>query len=175
MNNYLLSELDEIGMWNNDMRTNIIRNNGSIQDIKTIPEDIRNRYRTARELDQRIIIKHAAMRAPFISQSQSMNLYMNKVTLKEFLTYMVYGWDNGVTTGVYYTHTSAIDTGIKTILTASSNIIEDSPDYLKSIKLSDQYTHVDDLPETNSLLTKPNWRPLTFDLDPSDVCTSCSV
>ena len=175
MNNYLLNELDEIGMWNNDMRTNIIRNNGSIQDIKTIPENIRSRYRTARELDQRIIIKHAAMRAPFISQSQSMNLYMNKVTLKEFLTYMVYGWDNGVTTGVYYTHTSAIDTGIKSVLTASSNIIEDSPDYLKSIKLSDQYTHVDDLPETNSQLTKPEWRPLTFDLDPSDICTSCSV
>ena len=88
---------------------------------------------------------------------------------------MVYGWDNGVTTGVYYTHTGAIDTGIKTILTASSNIIEDSPDYLKSIKLSDTYTHVDDLSETNSPLTKPVWRPLTFDLDPSDICASCSV
>lgn len=175
MNNYLLNELEEIGMWDNNMRMNIIMNSGSIQDITTIPSDIRSRYRTARELDQRIIIKHAAMRAPFISQSQSMNLYMNKVTLKEFLTYMVYGWDNGVTTGVYYTHTGAIDTGIKTILTASSNIIEDSPDYLKSIKLSDTYTHVDDLSETNSPLTKPVWRPLTFDLDPSDVCTSCSV
>jgi len=175
MNNYLLNELEEIGMWDNNMRMNIIMNSGSIQDITTIPSDIRRRYRTARELDQRIIIKHAAMRAPFISQSQSMNLYMNKVTLKEFLTYMVYGWDNGVTTGVYYTHTGAIDTGIKTILTASSNIIEDSPDYLKSIKLSDTYTHVDDLSETNSPLTKPVWQPLTFDLDPSDVCTSCSV
>ena len=172
MNNYLLRELEEIGMWSNEMRVNIIQNNGSIRDITSIPIDIRNRYRTARELDQRIIIKHAAMRAPFISQSQSMNLYMNKVTLKEFMTYMVYGWDNGVTTGVYYTHTGAIDTGIKSIMVASSNIIEDAPDYLKTIKLSDTYTHVDDLVEKNE---KPVWRPITFDLDPSEVCTSCSV
>ena len=78
VNKFLIQELTDFGIWNSDIKNNIIANNGSIQQIDGIPEDMKSRYRTVWEYSQRVIIDQAADRAPFVDQSQSMNLFLGK-------------------------------------------------------------------------------------------------
>lgn len=106
INERLINDLIKLDLWNEDMRKKIIIKNGSIQEIQEIPDKLKNIYKTAFELSLKNIIGQSADRAPFIDQSQSMNLFMNKLNFTVLTSAHFYGWKRGLKTGMYYLRTT---------------------------------------------------------------------
>lgn len=106
INEHLIKDLKELNLWSDDMRKLIIINDGSIQDIPMIPANIKEIYRTAFEIPLKTIIDHSAARGPFVDQSQSLNLFLNKPDFKILASAHLYGWKNGLKTGMYYLHSN---------------------------------------------------------------------
>jgi ribonucleoside-diphosphate reductase alpha chain len=113
VNKHLVKDLVKLDLWSESLRDKIIINNGSIQGIEEIPSDIKAVYKTAWEMSQKIIIDHAAIRAPFICQSQSMNLFVQDANFAKLSSAHFYSWDKGLKTGSYYIRTKAATTAIK--------------------------------------------------------------
>lgn len=107
VNKYLASELEEIGMWTKEIRDKIISNEGSVQEIHEIPDDIRYRYKTVWEISQKVLLDLAIDRNKFIDQSQSLNVYHRDAKYSKISSALVYAWKNGLKTGSYYTRTEA--------------------------------------------------------------------
>ena len=108
INKYLVDDLIQAGCWTADIRTQIIANNGSIQGLSEIPATIRDLYRTAWEIPQKVLIDLAADRAPFICQSQSLNLFLPEPTYARVTSMHFYAWKKGLKTGCYYLRTKAV-------------------------------------------------------------------
>lgn len=126
VNKYLVKELDELGIWNEDVRNKIIANEGSVQDINEIPEDIRYRYKTVWEIPQKVLLELAIIRNKFIDQSQSMNVYHKDAKYSKISSALVFAWKNGLKTGSYYTRTESKLSKNKK-LSASENTISQTP------------------------------------------------
>jgi ribonucleoside-diphosphate reductase alpha chain len=107
VNKHLLKDLVQLGLWNNEMKNRIIANNGSIQNIKEIPEDIKELYKTVWEIKQRNLIDMAADRGAYICQSQSLNLFVDTPSTSKLTSMHFYGWKKGLKTGMYYLRTQA--------------------------------------------------------------------
>jgi ribonucleoside-diphosphate reductase alpha chain len=107
INRWLMKELMDAGIWNEDMKQQIIARNGSIQGVSTIPEEIQARYKTSWELPQRVLIDMAAERGAFICQSQSLNLFLADPTYAKLTSMHFYAWKKGLKTGCYYLRTKA--------------------------------------------------------------------
>ena len=107
VNKYLISELIELGIWNQTLKDKIIMADGSVQEITEIPQNIRNRYKTVWELKQKCLIDLAADRAPFVCQTQSMNLFVKNPTYKTLSAMHFYSWKKGLKTGIYYLRSQA--------------------------------------------------------------------
>lgn len=102
VNSHLYRELSLRGLWTKPIVNEIIRQNGSVQSISSLPSDIKARFRTVWELSMKTIITLAADRAPFIDQTQSMNLFMAKPTLSALTSMHFFAWEKGLKTGCYY-------------------------------------------------------------------------
>jgi ribonucleoside-diphosphate reductase alpha chain len=102
VNKHLVRDLIELGMWNERTKDEIVRHNGSVQDIAEIPEEIRRRYRTVWEISMKSIIDQAADRGPYVCQSQSMNLFLAEPTVGKVNSMHFYAWEKGLKTGMYY-------------------------------------------------------------------------
>ena len=129
VNKYLINDFEKIGIWCEDLKNEIIINEGSIQNINfnnyLDPEDknylkkvkriehLIPKYKTIWEISQKQLIDMAAERAPFIDQSQSMNIYMSNPTLSKITSSHFHGWESGLKTLCYYVRTKAISTGAK--------------------------------------------------------------
>jgi ribonucleoside-diphosphate reductase alpha chain len=94
-----------MGYWNSDIRSQIIANNGSIQSILEIPSELRELYRTSWEIPMKTLINLAADRAPFICQSQSLNLFVAEPSYSKLSSMHMYAWKKGLKTGGYYLRT----------------------------------------------------------------------
>lgn len=105
VNPHLLKDLSDRDLWDDDMKNEIIGNNGSIQNIDRIPDDLKALYKTVWEISQRTIIKMAADRGAFIDQSQSLNIHMAKPTTEKLTSMHFYAWEAGLKTGMYYLRT----------------------------------------------------------------------
>ena len=105
INKYLVRDLMELDLWNIDTKNLIIANNGSVQKIDIIPQNIKDLYKTVWEIKQRIIIDYAIDRGPFICQTQSMNLFFEEPTQNSLTSAHFHGWKNGIKTGSYYIRT----------------------------------------------------------------------
>lgn len=101
-NKYLMKELIAQGLWNTELKNNIIANQGSIQHITTLSEHMRNKYKTVWEIPMRHIIDMAADRGQYICQSQSMNLWQEDPTYASLTSMHFYAWQKGLKTGIYY-------------------------------------------------------------------------
>jgi ribonucleoside-diphosphate reductase alpha subunit len=101
-NKYLMEDLIELGLWNEKIKNNIISNNGSVQHIDIIPQEIRDKYRTVWELPMRTLIDMAADRGAYICQSQSLNLWLEDPNYKTLTSMHFYAWSKGLKTGIYY-------------------------------------------------------------------------
>ena len=113
VNKHLLYDLVELGLWNDNLKQEIMRNNGSIQNIDVIPQDIKELYKTVWELSMKDIIDMSRQRGYFIDQSQSLNLFMEGATMAKLTSMHFYAWKSGLKTGMYYLRTKAAVDAIK--------------------------------------------------------------
>ncbi len=110
VNQHLLKDLVELGLWNEDLKEEIMRANGSIQDVEIIPQELKELYKTVWELSMKDIIDMSRHRGYFIDQSQSLNLFMENANMAKLTSMHFYAWKSGLKTGMYYLRTkSAVD------------------------------------------------------------------
>jgi ribonucleoside-diphosphate reductase alpha subunit len=102
VNKYLIQDLIKLDIWNDKIKNNIVANNGSIQQIDIIPDDIKEKYKTVWEIPMRNLIDMAADRGAYVCQSQSLNLWLEDPTYNNLTSMHFYGWNKGLKTGIYY-------------------------------------------------------------------------
>lgn len=107
VNKYLVEDLVKLRLWNSWTREQIMNHNGSIQNIEEIPDDLKELYKTAWEIPQKTLINMSRDRAPFICQSQSLNLFLTEPTYAKISSMHIYAWKQGLKTGCYYLRTKA--------------------------------------------------------------------
>jgi ribonucleoside-diphosphate reductase alpha chain len=113
VNKHLLKDLVKAGLWNKDMRQKIMTANGSVQNIKEVPQNLKALYKTAWEISQKAIIEQSADRGAYICQSQSLNIFMENANFGKLTSMHFYGWEKGLKTGMYYLRTKAATDAIK--------------------------------------------------------------
>jgi ribonucleoside-diphosphate reductase alpha chain len=110
VNKHLLHDLVERGLWNESLKQQIMRENGSVQNIDVIPQDLKELYKTVWEMSMKDIIDMSRHRGYFIDQSQSLNLFMQDANYSKLTSMHFYAWQSGLKTGMYYLRTkSAVD------------------------------------------------------------------
>ena len=122
VNKYLINDLIDLGIWNHSMKDKIILADGSVQEIAEIPLEIRNRYKTVWELKQKVLIDLSAERAPFVCQTQSLNLFVKNPTFKTLNAMHFYTWRLGLKTGLYYLRSQAKTSAQKFSVDLSKNV-----------------------------------------------------
>ncbi|MEC7877786.1 MAG: ribonucleoside-diphosphate reductase subunit alpha [Bacteroidota bacterium] len=113
VNKHLLKDLIKLNLWNETMKDRLMEANGSIQEIKEIPDDIKLLYRTVWEVSQKSIIDMSADRGAYICQSQSMNIHMQDANFGKLTSMHFHAWKKGLKTGLYYLRTKAAADAIK--------------------------------------------------------------
>ena len=113
VNKHLLRDLVDLGIWNDSIKNKIISDNGSIQGVAEIPDNIKELYKTVWEIRQRTIIDMAADRGAYICQSQSLNIFMESPNMAKLTSMHFYAWKKGLKTGMYYLRTKAAADAIK--------------------------------------------------------------
>ncbi|KAF7360355.1 Ribonucleoside-diphosphate reductase [Mycena venus] len=121
---WLLRELVDLGLWNDHMKNMIIAHNGSVQNIPTIPDDVKAIYKTVWEISQKKILELSADRGAFICQSQSLNVHLPAPTLGQLTSMHFYGWKRGLKTGMYYLRTRPAAQAIQ--FTVDQSILNDA-------------------------------------------------
>ena len=101
INKWLVNDLKQLGLWSVELANKIIANNGSLVGIPEIPENISKLYKTVWEIKQKTLIEHASARAPYIDQSQSLNLFMANPTIEKLSSMYMYCWEKGLKTSYY--------------------------------------------------------------------------
>ena len=101
-NKYLMKDLIKLGLWNEQIKNNIIANKGSVQQLTVLPEHIRNKYKIVWEIPMKHIIDMSADRGVYICQSQSLNLWMEDPVYNKLTSMHFYAWEKGLKTGIYY-------------------------------------------------------------------------
>jgi ribonucleoside-diphosphate reductase alpha chain len=110
VNKHLLHDLVDRGLWNESLKQEIMRENGSVQNIDVIPQDLKELYKTVWEMSMKDIIDMSRHRGYFIDQSQSLNLFMQDASYSKLTSMHFYAWQSGLKTGMYYLRTkSAVD------------------------------------------------------------------
>jgi ribonucleoside-diphosphate reductase alpha chain len=120
VNRYLVKELKSLGLWDEAMRNRIKRAEGSIQDIAEIPDDIKAVFRTVWEIPMRSLIDMAAERAPFIDQSQSLNLFVESPSIGKLSSMYMHAWQKGLKT-TYYLRSRPATSIAKTTVSAEAS------------------------------------------------------
>ncbi|MDY0988849.1 ribonucleoside-diphosphate reductase subunit alpha [Flavobacterium sp. CFBP9031] len=113
VNKHLLEDLVKLGLWNEDLKQEIMRHNGSVQNINIIPQDLKDLYKTVWEMSMKDIIDMSRQRGYFIDQSQSLNLFMQDANYSKLTSMHFYAWQSGLKTGMYYLRTKAAVDAIK--------------------------------------------------------------
>ena len=113
VNKHLLEDLVKLGLWNETLKQELMRANGSVQHIDNIPDDIKELYKTVWELSMKDIIDMSRQRGYFIDQSQSLNLFMENANYGKLTSMHFYAWKSGLKTGMYYLRTKAAVDAIK--------------------------------------------------------------
>jgi ribonucleotide reductase alpha subunit len=126
-NKYLVRDLLDLGLWNEKMKNLIIAQGGSIQELKMIPEHIREKYKTVWEIPMRTLIDMAADRGVYVCQSQSLNLWNSAPNYNSLTSMHFYSWSKGLKTGVYYLRTKAKSQASQFTIEVEKNL-NDAPD-----------------------------------------------
>merc|ERR1711948_104930 len=112
VNRHLLRDLIQRGLWTDELRTQLIAHNGSVQHLD-LPSELKELYKTVWEIKQRIVLDMAAARGQYIDQSQSLNIHMVDATTAKLSSMHFHGWQLGLKTGMYYLRTKAAVDAIK--------------------------------------------------------------
>jgi ribonucleotide reductase alpha subunit len=113
MNPHLVNDLIEVGLWTSDVKNALLALNGSVQQIKAIPQHIKELYKTVWEIPQKCLINLAVARGPYICQSQSLNIYMPEANFAKMTSMHFHGWKKGLKT-LYYLR-SKIESSVENI------------------------------------------------------------
>lgn len=113
VNKFLVRDLIKLGMWNEEMKDRIIAHNGSVQYIESLPQDLKDLYKTVWEIKQKSILEMAADRGAFIDQSQSLNIHMEDTNFGKLSSLHFTAWKLGLKTGMYYLRTRPAVDAIK--------------------------------------------------------------
>jgi ribonucleoside-diphosphate reductase alpha chain len=113
VNKHLLHDLVKLGLWNETLKQEIMRHNGSVQNIDVIPQDLKELYKTVWEMSMKDIIDMSRQRGYFVDQSQSLNLFMQDANYAKLTSMHFYAWQSGLKTGMYYLRTKAAVDAIK--------------------------------------------------------------
>ncbi|CDO95259.1 unnamed protein product [Kluyveromyces dobzhanskii CBS 2104] len=124
LNRYMVDDFCKLGIWDEKLKNRILRDNGSIQSIDGIPADLKELYKTVWEISQRKLIDLSAERAPFIDQSQSLNLYLREPTMGKLTAMHFYTWKKGLKTGMYYLRTQAASRAIQFTLNDENTLLD---------------------------------------------------
>tara|TARA_R110002073_G_scaffold279026_1_gene442915 strand:- start:163549 stop:166008 length:2460 start_codon:yes stop_codon:yes gene_type:complete len=127
VNKHLLEDLVELNLWNNSMKEDIMRANGSIQHIAAIPQELKELYKTVWELSMKDIIDMARHRGYFIDQSQSLNLFMQDPDFAKLTSMHFYGWKSGLKTGMYYLRTKSAVNATQFTLAKEEKVVVEKP------------------------------------------------
>jgi len=122
VNNYLVEALKSRGLWNKDMLDILKYNDGSVQDIDIIPQDIKDKFKETFEIDMRWIVRAAVARGKWIDQSQSLNIFYNGTSGKEISDLYLYAWEAGVKTTYYLRSLGASQVEKSTVATSGSQL-----------------------------------------------------
>ncbi|KAI8875015.1 ribonucleoside-diphosphate reductase large chain [Backusella circina FSU 941] len=150
VNPWLLRDLVEMNLWNDDVKNMIMSDGGSVQNIPGIPANIKDLYKTVWELSQRTLIDMAADRGAFIDQSQSLNIFIAQPNFGKLTSMHFYGWKKGLKTGMYYLRTRPAVDAIKFTV--------------------DQLS----LKEYRKKVEQQNEADMVCSIDNKDACISCS-
>lgn len=113
VNPHLVNDLIDANLYSSDIKNSLLGLNGSIQNIKSIPQHIKDLYKTVWEIPQKVLLDLAIGRGPYICQSQSTNIYMGEANFAKMTSMHFYGWKNGLKTGQYYLRTKPSRDAIK--------------------------------------------------------------
>ncbi|OBA21537.1 hypothetical protein METBIDRAFT_32048 [Metschnikowia bicuspidata var. bicuspidata NRRL YB-4993] len=113
VNKYLIQDLKALGIWNTAVKQKIVIDNGLIQNILVIPDDLKALYKTVWEVSQKSIVNMAADRGCFIDQLQSMNIFMKNPSIGALTSCHFYAWKKGLKTGMYYLRSQAASRAIQ--------------------------------------------------------------
>jgi ribonucleoside-diphosphate reductase alpha subunit len=113
VNKHLLKDLIGLGIWNDNLKNRLIAENGSVQNIAEVPQEMKEIYKTVWEIKQRSIIDMAADRGAYICQSQSLNLFVDQPNFAKLTSMHFHAWRKGLKTGMYYLRTKAAADAIK--------------------------------------------------------------
>jgi ribonucleotide reductase alpha subunit len=102
INKYLMKELIDLNLWNEDVKNNIIANKGSVQQLTQLSEHLRNKYKIVWEIPMKHVIDMSADRGAYICQSQSLNLWVEDPNYNILTSMHLYSWKKGLKTGIYY-------------------------------------------------------------------------
>merc|ERR1719210_1247114 len=167
VNQHLLKDLVELGIWSDDIKNEIISTNGSIQNIPIIPDHIKKLYKTVWEISQKNVIMQAADRGAFIDQSQSLNIHIAEPNFGKMSSMHFYGWESGLKTGMYYLRTKPAAQAIQ--FTVDKTKVKETMSAKKDKAVLDQApAAASDL----SQVTK-NMSTLVCSIQNRDDCLSC--
>lgn len=177
VNKHLLRELTGLGVWTESVRNRIIADSGSVQNIPEIPQRVRDVYKTVWEIPQRVILDMAADRAPYICQSQSLNVHIAEPNSKKLTSMHFYAWQKGLKTGMYYLRTRPKADAIK-FTVDQEQLVADRVKASASPEASNKENSVVS-PSANATprgiaLAKPAAQGLTS-ADDDDICLSCGA
>jgi len=178
VNKHLLRELTSRQMWTESVRTRIIADNGSIQNVQEIPQRTRDVFKTVWEIPQRTILEMAADRAPYICQSQSLNVHIAEPNSKKLTSMHFYAWQKGLKTGMYYLRTRPKADAIKFTLDQEQLVA----DRMKSAKISDDSPTNKENSSSQQIkyggagLAAPVvMKPAMVEDEDDDICLSCGA
>jgi ribonucleoside-diphosphate reductase alpha chain len=107
INKHLVKELDDLGIWDNNIKNKIVANGGSVQMINEIPQEIRHRYKDVWEISQKTLLDLSSIRNKYVDQSQSLNVYHSDAKYSKISSALMYAWKIGLKTAAYYTRTKS--------------------------------------------------------------------
>jgi ribonucleoside-diphosphate reductase alpha chain len=163
VNKYLVHDLNELGLWNQEMKDLIIINDGSIQNIESIPINIKQRYKTVWEIKQKHLLEMSIDRSRYICQSQSLNIFMDDPTYDKLTSVHFYGWENKLKTGLYYLRTKSKSKVQK--FTVDPNLYKAKSQEIKDKEITEK--------EVKENETKKDSKERKYECT-DDVCISCS-
>jgi ribonucleoside-diphosphate reductase alpha chain len=167
VNKHLLRDLVKLGIWNDNLKNEIIAANGSVQSIAAVPANIKEIYKTVWEIKQRTIIDMAADRGAFIDQSQSLNLFIQDANFAKMSSAHFYAWKKGLKTGMYYLRTKAAADAIK------FTVDQGALDKTNVVVLGNEDALLVERGQAHILTEEEKQAQLTCSLDNPDSCEAC--
>jgi ribonucleoside-diphosphate reductase alpha chain len=167
VNKHLLRDLVKLGIWNDNLKNEIIAANGSVQNIAAIPANIKEIYKTVWEIKQRTIIDMAADRGAYIDQSQSLNLFIQDANFAKMSSAHFYSWKKGLKTGMYYLRTKAAADAIK------FTVDQGALDKTNVVVLGNEDALLVERGQAHILSAEEQQAEITCSLDNPDECEAC--